>query len=146
MKRLILAIAVSLVAIAPFAAAVNTATAVPEQDWHGSLVFFFGECEVNSNSQTTEDIDDACRGIGLFWGDWTPETLAVGIAHEASYEMGGSWVVEKLKAYDLVHGELAVGKEYECTYTDPQMTAEQVEIGYIAFWVAYFEVVPCFTT
>ena len=62
-----------------------------------------------------------------------------------AHEFGGPWRVEKLKAYDLVHGEVAVGVIYECTSNSSQLAAQQVSFGYIAFWVAYFEVVPCQT-
>ena len=45
-RLLILAIGlVALVAIAPLVGSASTARAVPEQDWHGSLVFFFGNCD-----------------------------------------------------------------------------------------------------
>ena len=98
------------------------------------------------SSSTTVSLldDDACRGVGLFWGDWNHYTLPGGIAYEAAHEFGGPWRVEKLKAYDLVHGEVAVGVIYECTSNSSQLAAQQVSFGYIAFWVAYFEVAPCF--
>ena len=62
----------------------STARAVPEQDWHGSLSFFFGSCDEFKDTSVSLLDDDACRGLGLFWGDWDPVDIMNEIRADAS--------------------------------------------------------------
>ena len=56
-------------------------------------------------------------------------------------EFGDIFRVSKLKAYDLVHREgVVTEQDFACQSTNAEVASEQLTIGYIAFWVAYFEV------
>ena len=120
----------------------------PQQDWHGSLTFFFGECDPNEDlsvEQVSANLFSGdCSGIGMFWGDWDENTLPVGINEAAADRFGGNWRVTHLTGYDLVGREGTIGggeySEYPCGAPDSEPV---FTFGHIAFWVAWFDVEPC---
>ena len=144
--RKTIALAAGLVALLGLT---SLATAqAPDQDWHGSLTFFFGECDPNEDlsvDQVSANLFSGdCSGIGMFWGDWDENTLPIGINEAAADRFGGNWRVTHLTGYDLVGREGTIGSAEYSQYPCGAPDSEPVfTFGHIAFWVAWFDVEPC---
>jgi hypothetical protein len=135
------------IAVAALFAAVSVASAQPGPGSSVARVWFFGHCDNQyPDGPTTNNVSNgsACRGFGVFFGDWDRQSMAEEIEDEASDEFYGQWLTTKLIAYNLA----SVGQRTQgiidhdvCERDAP----EPANIGGFGLWLAWFSVEPCLT-